>query len=44
MSDNLCGPSNAAKGLVTHADRDRSHHQDRIVGPQFNANNVSNSR
>ncbi len=31
MSDNVCGPSNAGKSLVAHAERDRSLHQDRIV-------------
>ncbi|KAH8881418.1 hypothetical protein GQ53DRAFT_513984 [Thozetella sp. PMI_491] len=30
MSD-VCGPSNAGKSLVTHAERDRSLHQDRFV-------------
>ncbi|KAK7976045.1 ABC transporter [Apiospora arundinis] len=30
MADNLCGPSNAAKGLARHFDQDRSRQQDRI--------------
>ncbi|KAK0708317.1 hypothetical protein B0H67DRAFT_556823 [Lasiosphaeris hirsuta] len=42
MAD-LCGPSNGAKNLVSHAERDRSLHQDRLVdlnaraqgGPSF---------
>ncbi|KAK3316300.1 hypothetical protein B0H66DRAFT_592512 [Apodospora peruviana] len=33
MADNMCGPSNGAKSLVAHADRDRALHQDR-----FNSN------
>ncbi|KAK8116140.1 hypothetical protein PG984_012642 [Apiospora sp. TS-2023a] len=28
MADNLCGPSNAAKGLAQHFDQDRSRQQD----------------
>ncbi|KAK3692656.1 hypothetical protein B0T22DRAFT_21483 [Podospora appendiculata] len=30
MADNMCGPSNGAKSLVSHADRDRALHQDRF--------------
>ncbi|KAK0743385.1 hypothetical protein B0T18DRAFT_415107 [Schizothecium vesticola] len=32
MADSLCGPSNGAKNLLSHADRDRSLQQDRLVG------------
>ena len=32
MADSLCGPSNGAKNLVSHINRDRSLQQDRIVG------------
>ncbi|KAK1831079.1 hypothetical protein QBC39DRAFT_352320 [Podospora conica] len=32
MADSLCGPSNGAKNLLSHADRDRSLQQDRMVG------------
>ncbi|KAK4444664.1 hypothetical protein QBC34DRAFT_181211 [Podospora aff. communis PSN243] len=32
MADNLCGPSNGAKNLVNHVNRDRSLQQDRLVG------------
>ncbi|KAK3945533.1 hypothetical protein QBC46DRAFT_93901 [Diplogelasinospora grovesii] len=31
MADNMCGPSNGAKNLVSHVDRDRTLHQDRYV-------------
>ncbi|KAK3333459.1 hypothetical protein B0T19DRAFT_126574 [Cercophora scortea] len=31
MADNMCGPSNGAKSLVSHADRDRALHQDRFA-------------
>ncbi|KAK0641247.1 hypothetical protein B0T16DRAFT_461332 [Cercophora newfieldiana] len=31
MVDNLCGPSNGAKNLVNHVNRDRSLQQDRMV-------------
>ncbi|KAK4166356.1 putative PEX20 peroxisomal biogenesis factor 20 [Cladorrhinum sp. PSN259] len=31
MADSMCGPSNGAKNLLAHTDRDRSHHQDRLV-------------
>lgn len=31
MADNLCGPSNGAKNLVNHVNRDRSLQQDRMV-------------
>ncbi|KAM7195238.1 hypothetical protein V8F20_007614 [Naviculisporaceae sp. PSN 640] len=31
MADNMCGPSNGAKNLVSHADRDRSMYQDRFT-------------
>ncbi|KAK3401951.1 hypothetical protein B0T20DRAFT_127098 [Sordaria brevicollis] len=31
MSDSMCGPSNGAKNLLAHADRDRTLHQDRLV-------------
>ncbi|KAI0010389.1 hypothetical protein F4779DRAFT_312592 [Xylariaceae sp. FL0662B] len=35
MADNMCGPSNAFKGLAQHVDRDRSLQQDRFTsGPQ----------
>ncbi|KAK8084931.1 hypothetical protein PG997_006202 [Apiospora hydei] len=30
MADNICGPSNAAKGLARHFDQDRSRQQDHI--------------
>ncbi|KAH8904457.1 hypothetical protein BR93DRAFT_148818 [Coniochaeta sp. PMI_546] len=32
MADNMCGPSNGAKNLLSHADRDRSLYQDRVIG------------
>ena len=42
MADNMCGPSNGAKNLLAHVDRDRAHHQDRLVNaPQSGAGNVS---
>ncbi|KAK3899371.1 hypothetical protein C8A05DRAFT_18181 [Staphylotrichum tortipilum] len=31
MADSMCGPSNGAKNLLAHVDRDRAHHQDRLV-------------
>ncbi|KAI1079939.1 hypothetical protein F5B20DRAFT_144474 [Whalleya microplaca] len=31
MADNMCGPSNAFKGLAQHVDQDRSLQQDRFV-------------
>ncbi|KAL7622355.1 hypothetical protein AAE478_007859 [Parahypoxylon ruwenzoriense] len=31
MAENMCGPSNAAKGLAQHLDRDRSLQQDRVA-------------
>ncbi|KAK4034593.1 hypothetical protein C8A01DRAFT_49054 [Parachaetomium inaequale] len=31
MADSMCGPSNSAKNLLAHIDRDRAHHQDRLV-------------
>ncbi|KAL2136447.1 hypothetical protein VTI74DRAFT_3680 [Chaetomium olivicolor] len=31
MADAMCGPSNGAKNLLAHVDRDRTHHQDRLV-------------
>ncbi|KAI0169072.1 hypothetical protein GGR52DRAFT_506664 [Hypoxylon sp. FL1284] len=35
MADNMCGPSNAAKGLTRHLDQDRSLQRDRhFNGPQ----------
>ncbi|KAB5566660.1 hypothetical protein GE09DRAFT_743359 [Coniochaeta sp. 2T2.1] len=32
MADDMCGPSNGAKNLLSHVNRDRSLHQDRIAG------------
>ncbi|OIW24389.1 hypothetical protein CONLIGDRAFT_96095 [Coniochaeta ligniaria NRRL 30616] len=32
MADDMCGPSNGAKNFLSHADRDRSLHQDRVTG------------
>jgi hypothetical protein len=40
MADNLCGPSNAAKNLVNHVNRDRSLQQDRMVSGTH-GNNLS---
>ncbi|KAK0672008.1 putative PEX20 peroxisomal biogenesis factor 20 [Cercophora samala] len=31
MADSMCGPSNGAKNLLAHTDRDRTLHQDRFV-------------
>ncbi|KAK0628839.1 hypothetical protein B0T17DRAFT_489190 [Bombardia bombarda] len=31
MADNMCGPSNGAKSLIAHTDRDRALHQDRLT-------------
>ncbi|KAM7224052.1 hypothetical protein V8F06_000525 [Rhypophila decipiens] len=31
MADSMCGPSNGAKNLLSHVDRDRSMHQDRFA-------------
>lgn len=40
----MCGPSNALKGFYDHVDRNRSIHQDRLVGsPHGGANAVSSS-
>ncbi|XXG96126.1 hypothetical protein Hte_002405 [Hypoxylon texense] len=33
MADNMCGPSNAAKGLTRHLDQDHSLQRDRFTGP-----------
>ncbi|KAI1772285.1 hypothetical protein F4818DRAFT_181360 [Hypoxylon cercidicola] len=33
MADNMCGPSNAAKGLTRHLDQDRSLQRDRFAAP-----------
>jgi hypothetical protein len=42
MADSMCGPSNGAKNLLSHVDRDRTHHQDRFVNaPQAGPGNVS---
>lgn len=42
MADSMCGPSNGAKNLLAHIDRDRTHHQDRLVNaPQAGPGNVS---
>jgi len=42
MADSMCGPSNGAKNLLAHVDRDRTHHQDRLANaPQTGAGNVS---
>ncbi|KXX74973.1 hypothetical protein MMYC01_208344 [Madurella mycetomatis] len=36
MADSMCGPSNGAKNLLAHADRDRTLHQDRLANaPQI---------
>lgn len=41
----MCGPSNGAKNLLAHVDRDRAHHQDRLVNaPQGSQGNVSHRR
>lgn len=42
MADSLCGPSNGAKNLLGHADRDRSLQQDRLVGGANGGSAVSN--
>ncbi|KAK4145280.1 uncharacterized protein C8A04DRAFT_35992 [Dichotomopilus funicola] len=34
MADSMCGPSNGAKNLLAHVDRDRGHQQDRFVNVQ----------
>ncbi|KAK4134772.1 hypothetical protein BT67DRAFT_378745 [Trichocladium antarcticum] len=31
MADSMCGPSNGAKNLLAHVDRDRGVHQDRVT-------------
>jgi hypothetical protein len=41
MADSMCGPSNGAKNLLSHVDRDRTHHQDRFVNaPQAGPGNA----
>lgn len=40
MADNMCGPSNGAKNLLSHADRDRSLYQDRVIGAPNGGNQV----
>lgn len=42
MADSLCGPSNGAKNLLSHVDRDRSLQQDRMVGGANGGPAVSN--
>ncbi|KAL2144270.1 hypothetical protein VTI28DRAFT_9407 [Corynascus sepedonium] len=45
MADSMCGPSNGAKNLLAHIDRDRTHHQDRLVNaPQAGAGNTFRSQ
>lgn len=45
MADSMCGPSNGAKNLLAHADRDRSLHQDRLANAaQAGPGNVSIKR
>jgi len=45
MADSLCGPSNGAKNLVNHVNRDRSLQQDRMVnGAQGSSQSVGISR
>jgi hypothetical protein len=44
MAESLCGPSNGAKNLLSHADRDRSLQQDRLVGGANGGPAVSNPR
>ncbi|KAK3303375.1 uncharacterized protein B0T15DRAFT_513566 [Chaetomium strumarium] len=45
MADNMCGPSNGAKDLLAHADRDRTIHQDRLVNaPQAGPGNAFRSQ
>ncbi|KAL2016309.1 hypothetical protein VTK56DRAFT_3880 [Thermocarpiscus australiensis] len=45
MADNMCGPSNGAKNLLAHADRDRTLHQDRLVNaPQAGPGNSFRSQ
>ncbi|KAK3342799.1 peroxisome biogenesis factor 20 [Neurospora tetraspora] len=41
MSDSMCGPSNGAKNLLAHADRDRTLHQDRLVNSPNSAADAS---
>ncbi|EGO54429.1 hypothetical protein NEUTE1DRAFT_131960 [Neurospora tetrasperma FGSC 2508] len=41
MSDSMCGPSNGAKTLLAHADRDRTLHQDRLVNSPNSAAGAS---
>ncbi|CCC06620.1 hypothetical protein SMACR_00645 [Sordaria macrospora] len=41
MADNMCGPSNGAKNLLAHADRDRTLHQDRLVNSPNSAAGAS---
>jgi len=44
MADSMCGPSNGAKNLLAHVDRDRTHHQDRLVNaPQAGPGNAFRS-
>ncbi|EAQ85015.1 hypothetical protein CHGG_09029 [Chaetomium globosum CBS 148.51] len=45
MADSMCGPSNGAKNLLSHVDRDRTHHQDRFVNaPQAGPGNAFRSQ
>ncbi|KAL2172131.1 hypothetical protein VTG60DRAFT_132 [Thermothelomyces hinnuleus] len=45
MADSMCGPSNGAKNLLAHIDRDRTHHQDRLVtAPHAGAGNAFRSQ
>ncbi|KAL2259794.1 hypothetical protein VTK26DRAFT_6396 [Humicola hyalothermophila] len=45
MADSMCGPSNGAKNLLAHADRDRSLQQDRLANaPQAGPGNVFRSQ
>jgi hypothetical protein len=45
MADSMCGPSNGAKNLLSHVDRDRAHHQDRFVNaPQAGPGNAFRSQ
>ncbi|KAK4157056.1 hypothetical protein C8A00DRAFT_30036 [Chaetomidium leptoderma] len=45
MADNMCGPSNGAKSLLAHVDRDRGIHQDRLTNaPQAGAGNSFRSQ
>lgn len=44
MADSMCGPSNGAKNLLSHADRDRSLYQDRVGTPSSSHQSFRNQQ